>query len=150
MDDVIRFTDEFYILATASTADEGRVLKQGDSFAIFDRYGDIHQSGLGEQGIYHDGTRHLSRLEFRLGNLRPFLLSSMINEDNILFTADLTNPDAYANGTIALRRGDLHILRSKFLWQAVCYERLQIVNYSLFPIQVSFGFQFDCDFADIF
>ncbi len=150
MEDIIRFTDEFYILATAATADEGRVLKDGDSFAIFDRYGDIQQSGLGEQGIYHDGTRHLSRLEFRLGNLRPFLLSSRIKEDNVLFTVDLTNPDVYASGTIALRRGDLHILRSKFLWEAICYERLQVVNYSLFPIQVSFGIRFDADFADIF
>src|SRR4051794_18946389 len=88
MDDVIRFTDEFYILATAATADEGRVLKDGDSFAIFDRYGDIQQTGLGEQGIYHDGTRHLSQLEFRLGTLRPFLLSSRINEDNVLLTVD--------------------------------------------------------------
>jgi glycogen debranching enzyme len=150
MSEIIRLPDEFYILATASAAEESRVLKMGESFGIFDRYGDILQYGLGEQGIYHEGTRFLSYLEFRLGNIRPFLLSSMIKEDNILFTVDLTNPDVYVDGLIALRRGDLHIYRSKFIWQEVCYERLQLVNYSLSPIAVSFAIRFDADFADIF
>ena len=134
MNEIIRLPDEFYILATASAAEESRVLKMGESFGIFDRYGDILQYGLGEQGIYHEGTRFLSYLELRMGNIRPFLLSSMIKEDNILFTVDSTNPDVYVDGTIALRRGDLHLYRSKFIWQAVCYERLQLVNYSLLPI----------------
>src|SRR5918993_724851 len=150
MSEIMRLPDEFYILATASAAEESRVLKMGESFGIFDRYGDILQYGLGEQGIYHEGTRFLSYLEFRLGNIRPFLLSSMIKEDNILFTVDLTNPDVYVDGLIALRRGDLHIYRSKFIWQEVCYERLQLVNYSLSPIAVSFAIRFDADFADIF
>ena len=150
MNEIIRLPDEFYILATASAAEESRVLKMGESFGIFDRYGDILQYGLGEQGIYHEGTRFLSYLELRMGNIRPFLLSSMIKEDNILFTVDSTNPDVYVDGSIALRRGDLHLYRSKFIWQAVCYERLQLVNYSLLPIEISFAIRFDADFADIF
>ena len=36
------------------------MLKYGDTFAVFDRTGDI--SGPGEQGLYHDGTRYLSML----------------------------------------------------------------------------------------
>jgi glycogen debranching enzyme len=131
MNEIIRLPDEFYILATASAAEESRVLKMGESFGIFDRYGDILQYGLGEQGIYHEGTRFLSYLELRLGKIRPFLLSSMIKENNILFTVDLTNPDIYVDGAIALRRGDVHLYRSKFIWQAICYERLELVNYSL-------------------
>jgi len=150
MSDVIRVTDEFYILATASTAEEARVLKHGESFGVFDRRGDIHQTGLGEQGIYHEGTRFLSQLVFCLGNLAPFLLSSTIKEDNVLFTVDLTNPDIYRGGVIALHRGDLHISRSKFLWNAICHERLTLVNYGLLPIEISFSLQFDADFADIF
>jgi glycogen debranching enzyme len=150
MDDIIRLTDEFYILATASTVDVARVLKHGESFGVFDRRGDIQQTGLGEQGIYHEGTRCLSRLVFCFGNLAPFLLSSTIKEDNLLFTVDLTNPDIYLDGVIALHRGDLHISRSKFLWNAMCFERLTLVNYGLLPIEISFSLQFDADFADIF
>ncbi|HWO42879.1 MAG TPA: amylo-alpha-1,6-glucosidase [Candidatus Eisenbacteria bacterium] len=150
MNDVLRLTDEYYILATASTAEEARVLKHGESFGVFDRHGDIQQVGLGEQGIYYQGTRFLSRLVFTLGNLAPFLLSSTIKEDNVLLSVDLTNPDIYLDGVIALPRGDLHISRSKFLWNAVCYERLSFVNYGLQPVELTFSIQFDADFIDIF
>jgi glycogen debranching enzyme len=150
MEDIIRLTDNYYIVATASTTDEVRVLKQGDSFGVFDRSGDIQPTGLGEQGIYHEGTRFLSLLTFRLGNLRPFLLSSTIKKDNLLFTVNLTNPDVYVDGNVILRRGDLHIFRTKFIWQATCFETLELINYSLSPVELFFTLQFDTDFADIF
>ena len=150
MQDIIRLTDNYYIVATASTMDEVRVLKQGDSFGVFDRSGDIQPTGLGEQGIYHQGTRFLSLLAFRLGNLRPFLLSSTIKKDNLLFTVNLTNPDVYVDGSVVLRRGDLHIFRTKFIWQATCLETLELINYSLFPVELFFTLQFETDFADIF
>src|SRR5262249_6200902 len=61
-------TDPFYILAASPQADEqSRVLKQGDTFAVFDHYGDIKPSGMGEEGLYHEGTRYLSRLLLLLG-----------------------------------------------------------------------------------
>jgi hypothetical protein len=116
MAEVIRLTDEYYIAAPSSTTQDSRVLKDGETFGVFDLYGDIRQTGLGEQGIYHEGTRYLSHLLFRLGNNKPFLLSSTVKQDNQLFTVDLTNPDIYAQGQIVLRRGDLHLFRSKFIW----------------------------------
>ena len=79
MREIIRVKDQYYILATSSLADDRtRVLKQGETFAVFDRYGDIHPLGLGEQGIYHQGMRHLSRLALRLQGSRPLLLSSTV------------------------------------------------------------------------
>jgi glycogen debranching enzyme len=151
MDDTtIRVTDDYYIVAAASSSAEVRVLKHDDSFGVFDWSGDIQHAGLGEQGIYHQGTRFLSLLAFRFGNLQPFLLSSTIKRDNTLFTVNSTNPDLYVNGALILQRGDLHIFRSKFIYQAVCYETLELVNYSLTPIELSFTLQYDADFADIF
>ncbi len=38
------------------------MLKHGDTFAVFDHYGDIKPGGLGEEGLYHEGTRYLSCL----------------------------------------------------------------------------------------
>src|SRR5262245_45454512 len=148
--EIIQLTDEFYIAAPSSTTTESRVLKHCESFAVFDLFGDIRPTGLGEQGIYHEGTRYISQLVFRLGNSHPFLLSSTVKQDNLLFTVDLTNPDIYANQAIVLRRGDLHIFRSKFIWQASCYEWLRLVNYGLSTLEFSFSFQFDADFADVF
>src|SRR6266542_6067852 len=97
--------------------DRTRVLKQGDTFAVFDRYGDIQPIGLGEQGIFHEGTRFLHKLILNLGNKRPLLLSSTVREDNVLFVVDLTNPDVYVDGAVTLALGTLHCYRSKFLWK---------------------------------
>ena len=93
-EEVIQVNDQFYILATSPRVDEQtRVLKQGDTFAVFDRFGDIQPAGLGEEGIYHEGTRLLSRLRLLVNDRRPLLLSSTVREDNLLLTVDLTNPD---------------------------------------------------------
>jgi hypothetical protein len=49
LEDVILVEDQYYILATSSLADDRtRVLKHGETFAVFDRYGDIQPLGLGE------------------------------------------------------------------------------------------------------
>jgi hypothetical protein len=50
---------------------------------------------------------------------------------------------------VVLRRGDLHIFRTKFIFEATCYETLELANYSLSPIELSFTLQYDADFADI-
>ena len=45
-DEVVSIDDQFYILATSSRADDRtRVLKHGDTFAVFDRFGDIQPVG---------------------------------------------------------------------------------------------------------
>lgn len=42
----------YHILAASSTADERkRALKHGDTFAVFDHYGDVKPGGLGEEGL---------------------------------------------------------------------------------------------------
>src|SRR5688500_5487240 len=93
------FEDQYYILATASPVDSHtRGLKHGETFAVFDLQGDVRPIGLHEQGIYHEGTRFLSRWELRVGDQRPVLLNSTVTQDNTLLTVDLTNPDMFQNG----------------------------------------------------
>ena len=93
-DEVVSMHEQYYIQATSSRADDRtRVLKHDETFAVFDRFGDVQPVGLGEQGIYHDGTRFLSRLELRIGGRRPLLLSSTVKKENDLLTVDLANPD---------------------------------------------------------
>src|SRR5262245_60967413 len=70
-----------HILAASSLADErARVLKHGDTFAVFDHYGDIKPGGLGEEGLYHEGTRFLSCLLLELDGGRPVFLSSTVRD----------------------------------------------------------------------
>lgn len=151
MEELIQFNDQYYILASASPVDERtRVLKQGETFAVFDQFGDIRAAGLGEQGIYHEGTRFVSRLKLRLAGIRPLLLSSTVNVDNAFLTVDLTNPDIAHSDCKVIPRGTLHIFRSIFLWQAACYERLRIKNFGHESVSISLSLEVDADFADIF
>jgi glycogen debranching enzyme len=143
--------DPFYILATSPQADEHRqVLKHDETFAVFDHQGDITPAGLGEEGIYHEGTRHLSCLLLGLGDDRPLYLSSTVKEDNDLLIVDLTNPDVRVGEQEVIDRGMVHLARSKYLWQGVCHERLHLKNYGLVPFQSSLALHFESDFADIF
>jgi glycogen debranching enzyme len=149
--DVIEVGQQFYISASSSMADDRtRVLLHGDTFAVFDRSGDIQPIGAGQQGIFHNETRHLSRLELKVCGVRPLLLSSTIREDNVVFAVDLTNPDLQMNSGNELPRGTLHIYRAKFLADGVCYDQIALHNYGQAPIDVDLTLDFDADFADIF
>lgn len=150
-EDLIRVQEDYYIRAGSGLVDEQvRVLKHDNTFAVFDRYGDVRPGKNGEQGVFHSGTRYLSRLEFRLDGRRPFLLSSSVLNDNTLLAIDMTNPDVAVDGKVVLPRGTVHVFRSKFLWEGMCYERFRLVHYgdSLFEGEMSL--RVDNDFADIF
>ncbi len=141
----------FRILAASSLADERtRVLKHGDTFGVFDHYGDIKPGGLGEEGLYHDGTRFLSGLLLDLEGGRPFFLSSTVRDENDQLRVSLTNPDFLDERLVRLPLGTLEVSLTRFLWNGVCYQQLQIRNYGLQTVETSMGLHFTADFADIF
>lgn len=149
--DEATLTQQYYIATkSAPTEDRARVLKYGSMFAVFDRVGDISSEGLGEQGIFYEGTRYLSEMTLRLWSERPLLLSSTIEPNNFLFTADLANLDVSRGDSVAIHRGTLHLLRSRFLWRGVAYEELEFVNYGMERLSVPLSIFFTADFADIF
>jgi glycogen debranching enzyme len=144
-------TEPYYILATSALADDqDLVLKEGDTFGVFDRSGDIRPIGLAEEGLYHEGTRHLSRLSLRFGRQQPLLLSSAIKQDNALIAVDLTNLDIFDDGHLTIPRGTLHVSRVMVVWDGVLYQRFTLRNYGLAAITTPFVLGFDADFADIF
>ena len=151
MENIDRRNDQCHIVASSSLTDDHiEVLKHGDTFGLFDRYGDIHSLRTGSQGLYHEGTRFLSRFELTINGERPLLLSSTVKEDNVLLNVDLTNPDMIHEGQVEISRGAVHLSRALFLWQGICFERLRVHNYSLLPVPVRLSFSVDADFADLF
>src|SRR5262245_30456805 len=141
----------YHILAASSPADERtRVLKHGDTFAVFDHYGDIKPGGLGEEGLYHEGTRFLSCLLLELEGGRPFFLSSTVRDENDQLAVALTNPDLLRNGQVRLPLGTLHLALKKFLWRGVCYQQLCVKNHALEPVETTLSWHFEADFADIY
>ena len=150
MPEIIEIRGEYYILATSPLADtQTRVLKQGETFGVFDLYGDVQRLGSGEQGLYHEGMRHISRSLFQLCGQRPLVLGSAVTEDNVVFAVDCTNPDMTVGGRL-VPRGTLHVFRSIFLWDGCCYERFRIFNYGNEPLDIDLTLAIDADFADIF
>ncbi len=149
--DTVRLDEQFYIVAESKRATGSqRVQKHGDTFGVFDAHGDVLPAESGEQGLYHDGTRFLSRLELLLGRHRPLLLSSTVGEDNVVFAADLTNPDILRDDHVIVPRGELHILRSRVLFNGGYSERIRVSNHALLPVEVPITLHFDADYADVF
>lgn len=144
--------EEYFIHASSSFADSRKnILKQGDSFGIFDRLGDIFAIGDGYFGLYHEGTRYLSQMEFYIEDKRPLLLSANLREENETLTVDLSNPDFYnEKAGRFVEHGLIHILRTKFIREAVYYERIEFKNFAASPLNVKASFRLNADFVDIF
>jgi glycogen debranching enzyme len=141
----------FYISATTSILERRpRTLKHGDTFAVFDHYGDVSSRGGSPEGVFHKDTRFLSDLRVLVNGERPLLLSSTVQDNNSLLAADLTNPDLLKGGKLELARDTLQIARSKFLFDGACYERLGVHNFGSDAHVFEFVFYFAADFADIF
>lgn len=147
---IIKIEDNYYISANSTYADDRvLILNSGDTFGVFDRWGDILHLGKDVQGIYHKGTRFVSELELRLNGERPLLLSSAVTEENEILYADFTNPDlAYSEGTIS--KGNIYLNRSKFIYNGVCYEKITVTNYSLENHDLKILITINGDFKDIF
>jgi glycogen debranching enzyme len=150
MDEATHRSQDYTILATASRADERtRVIKHGESFAVFDHAGTIRQGGIGELGIYHEGTRFLSRFEIALERRRPLLLGSTVRSDNVLLV-DYANPDMPEFRGGPLLRDTVHLFASSFLWNGTWYARIRLHNFGMAELELELSLLFAADFVDIF
>ena len=140
----------FSILATTSSARSRHTLKHGDTFAVFDSHGDMGASPGGADGLFDHDTRYLARLQLLLEGMSPLLLGSSVRDDDLSFTADLTNPDVYFEGRVALPRDTLHVVRTLYLWKGVAHQRIAVANYGEARVDFSLAILFGNDFADLF
>src|ERR671918_1452435 len=142
--EVLQLDDQFPILADDAQRIAGplRVLKHGDTFAVFDQHGDVMGGEAEEQGLYYHGTRFLSMLELLLAGRRPLLLSSTVSEDNLVFVADLTNVDVCRAERLELPRGEIHLFRARIVGEGFSVDRFRISNHSLHTIDVPLSIRF--------
>ncbi|GBQ20576.1 glycogen debranching N-terminal domain-containing protein [Gluconacetobacter sacchari] len=139
-------------VAAKSLLSERRLhtLKQGDMFGVFDQTGDIlYGDGIAD-GLYFHDTRYLSGLSMTLQGNRPILLSSTVRENNVMLSVDLTNTDIDGPEGTRMNHDLLHVRRSRFLWNRVCYERVEIRNFDVEPHTALLDIRFLADFADLF
>jgi glycogen debranching enzyme len=146
--EILQLDDGYSIVADVQrSATPPRVLKHGDTFAVFDQHGDIVGA---EAGLYHHGTRFLSTLELLLAGRRPLFLSSTVTDDNVAFVADLTNVDVRRANRVVLPHGEVHIFRSRVLADGQSVDLIRVSNHSIRTIEVPLSVRFDADFVDVF
>jgi glycogen debranching enzyme len=145
--DIIEIDDQYYIEAESSLADHRtHVLMRGDLFAVLDYSGNI---AFGEQGLFFQEARHLSKFVISVQGQRFLSLSAEVRQDNATLGVDLTNPDTCSVDT-ELARGTVHLKRTKFLFDDTCYENFEVQNYNRQAVTFELLFEFGADFADIF
>lgn len=141
----------YEITATTSLPERRlRTLKHGHTFGLFDPHGDIVPGPGSPDGLYHDDTRFLSGLQLDLNGRRPLLLSSNVQDNNALLSVDLTNPDIVDGERVVLGKDVIHLLRTKFVWEGRCFERLRVQNYGAETHRFALSYRFAADFADLF
>ncbi|WP_173933564.1 amylo-alpha-1,6-glucosidase [Chelativorans sp. Marseille-P2723] len=144
-------TPQFFIAATAPLQERRpRTQKYGDTFSMFDHNGDALSGPGSSEGLYHRDMRHLSHFYMTICGERPLLLSSMLRDDNALLVFDLANPNLYENGQLVLQHDLIHIRRTRFLWDATCFERISLRNFDEVSRRVTIELAFAADFADLF
>ena len=143
--------DAVHIVASADrTGERVRSLKHGDAFAVFDHYGDIRSAQSGEEGLYYDGTRFLSRLSVEIDGARPMLLGSTVRDDNDQLTVTLTNPDVFLGNKLDQPANSLHIAKKIFLCEAACYQEIRLENYAFESVNTVLTVRFSADYMDIY
>src|SRR5215211_9493341 len=121
---------EYEIETETSLVDRPRrTLKHGDAFAVLDSFGDIGTVQNTPEGLFYRDTRYLSHYELRIEGKRPLLLSSAMHEDKAALSVALTNPETHLGEHDRVPRDTIFLERTKFVWNAVCYERVSIKNY---------------------
>lgn len=140
--------DKFHISPdSVNTDDRVNVLNHSNTFALFDRWGNIVPQGTMVQGIYHDGTRFLNKLVLSVNNQKPLLLSSTIREDNDILSVDLTNP---ALDNCNLPDNTIHISRNQFVREGAYFEEILCFHYGEEDCSFVIDLAFNADFKDIF
>lgn len=122
------------------------VLKDGETFAMLDGRGEICPDTHPDSGIFHCGTRHVSRLQLLLWGEPAAVLSATERGEMGVHVSHLTN-DSTAAGP---RRGVVHLERSTVLTPSSCLQELNFTNYSNAVLQLPLCFCCDADFRDIF
>jgi glycogen debranching enzyme len=123
-------------------------VKEGDTFLYSDTHGNLDDSEDYGLGFYHRDTRFLSHFVMRINGREPVLLSSSA-ERAYMSHVDMTNPDLYEWGVLAVPQQTLNVRRVRTV-RGRLYERIRIRNYNPHEVNLDVEFSFGADFADIF
>ena len=115
MAEMLKLDEQFVILSEEARPTAQRVLKQGDTFAVFDPHGDINPGPASSYGLFHAGTRFLS--ELRAAARQPSAAAPQLDDrrgqHDLLRRPDQSrHPAARARGARTRRPAPLSLARA--------------------------------------
>ncbi|UOQ44828.1 amylo-alpha-1,6-glucosidase [Halobacillus salinarum] len=116
------------------------VIKEGDLFFTTEKNGDLHADDKG-YGLYTQDTRFLSTFTVTVNGEKPELLSS---RDDQNYTASIRLAATVQD------EGATELLRERYIYDGVLYERLSVTNYFLQKRTADVAVELDADFQDMF
>jgi glycogen debranching enzyme len=147
MDDIAGAADLDSGEAVTTGPDQSLSMKDGDTFLVFDPWGDLLG---GADGLFSDDTRILSRWRLLVGGHRPSKLSFGLSRDNAVFTFNGANLALPPVGGRATPRGVIHLERKRCLYGGRLYERVRLTNFGLDEVMLPIAFEYGADFRDMF
>lgn len=115
------------------------VLKDGETFAMLDARGGIRPETHPESGVYHRGCRQVSRLELRLWNTLPAVLSASERGEMGVHISHLSHAD-----------GSLHLERTSVLRPGGFLQQIRFTSFAERALRIPITLEVDADFRDIF
>jgi len=129
--------------------DRTLVLASGDTFAIFDRHGEMRPGRTSRHGLYSGGTRFLSGLWVEIAGSPPLLLSSGVRGPERGLFVHETNPDT-PDAPLVLPCDQVHLIRRVRVEDGSCEIELSLRSYATAAIRIPVRLGFSADYADVF
>jgi len=123
-------------------------VKEGETFLYSDVAGNLDDRREFGHGLYHRDTRFLSHFRMQLSGRDPVLLSSSAERAYMSYI-DLTNPELFRDGDVAVPQQTLNVRRVRVI-SGRLFERIRVKNYNPKQVELSVTLSLAADFADIF
>ena len=123
-------------------------LKSGAVFVCARRDGDIRPAHASGEGLYAEDTRHLSELRLSVGDVRPVLLSSVM-ESGHHAVVNATNPRLRGGDGTPVPQETLNVRRVLVVSDRLHY-RIRLRNFHSSAVTTTVEVSLGADFADVF
>ncbi|OGI00826.1 MAG: hypothetical protein A2Y25_05750 [Candidatus Melainabacteria bacterium GWF2_37_15] len=127
-----------------------RTIKNNNIFLVTDENGNMLSGTTSGYGLYLGDTRFLSRLECRINDTYPVVLSSSTETgySSVVIGTNMRIKDNF-NPEKLIQQETIQIKRDSVLFGAY-FETITLANYNLFEVTIKLELLFEADFMDIF
>lgn len=127
-----------------------RTIKHNDIFLVTDANGNVLSQNNSGYGLYFGDTRFLSRLEFKINDTHPIVLSSSTEtgHSSIVIGTNSKLKDSF-NPEKVIPQETIQVKRESIIYGSY-FETVTLANYNFFEAGIRLEFFFEADFLDIF